>query len=44
MYVPWILPRCSFWALSLAGLVLHVIQFLYPALNWRPVVWLGKIS
>jgi len=30
--------------LSLAGLVLHVIQFPYRALNWRPVAWLGKIS
>jgi peptidoglycan/LPS O-acetylase OafA/YrhL len=29
---------------SLAGLVLHVIQVPYRALNWFPVVWLGKIS
>lgn len=29
---------------SLAGLVLHVIQFPYRALNWAPVAWLGKIS
>jgi peptidoglycan/LPS O-acetylase OafA/YrhL len=28
----------------LAGLVLHVIQVPYRALNWQPVVWLGKIS
>ncbi len=27
-----------------AGLVLHVIQFPYRALNWRPVAWLGRIS
>jgi peptidoglycan/LPS O-acetylase OafA/YrhL len=29
---------------SLAGLVLHVIQVPYRALNWSPVVWLGRIS
>ena len=29
---------------SLAGLVLHVIQVPYRALNWAPVAWLGKIS
>jgi peptidoglycan/LPS O-acetylase OafA/YrhL len=29
---------------SLAGLVLHVIQVPYRALNWSPVAWLGKIS
>jgi peptidoglycan/LPS O-acetylase OafA/YrhL len=29
---------------SLAGLVLHVIQVPYRALNWTPVAWLGKIS
>lgn len=29
---------------SIAGIVLHVIQFPYRALNWRPVAWLGKIS
>lgn len=28
----------------LAGLVLHVIQVPYRALNWRPVAWLGRIS
>jgi peptidoglycan/LPS O-acetylase OafA/YrhL len=30
--------------ISIAGIVLHVIQFPYRALNWAPVVWLGKIS
>ena len=30
--------------LSIAGLVLHVIQVPYRALNWAPVAWLGKIS
>jgi peptidoglycan/LPS O-acetylase OafA/YrhL len=29
---------------SIAGLVLHVIQVPYRALNWTPVVWLGRIS
>lgn len=29
---------------SAAGLVLHVIQVPYRALNWQPVVWLGRIS
>jgi peptidoglycan/LPS O-acetylase OafA/YrhL len=29
---------------SIAGLVLHVIQVPYRALNWAPVAWLGKIS
>jgi peptidoglycan/LPS O-acetylase OafA/YrhL len=29
---------------SLAGLVLHVIQVPYRALSWTPVVWLGRIS
>ena len=29
---------------SLAGLVLHVIQVPYRILNWSPVAWLGKIS
>jgi peptidoglycan/LPS O-acetylase OafA/YrhL len=29
---------------SAAGLVLHVIQVPYRALNWRPVAWLGRIS
>jgi len=28
----------------LAGIVLHVIQVPYAALNWGPVAWLGKIS
>lgn len=30
--------------ISLAGLVMHVIQVPYWTLNWTPVVWLGKIS
>jgi peptidoglycan/LPS O-acetylase OafA/YrhL len=30
--------------LSIAGLLLHVVQFPYAVLNWRPVIWLGKIS
>jgi peptidoglycan/LPS O-acetylase OafA/YrhL len=30
--------------ISLAGVVLHVIQVPYRALNWTPVAWLGKIS
>jgi len=30
--------------LSIAGLLLHVIQAPYGFLNWRPVSWLGKIS
>jgi peptidoglycan/LPS O-acetylase OafA/YrhL len=30
--------------LSIAGLVLHVIQVPYRALNWGPVVWVGQIS
>lgn len=30
--------------LSIAGLLLHVVQFPYRILNWGPVVWLGKIS
>jgi peptidoglycan/LPS O-acetylase OafA/YrhL len=29
---------------SIAGIVLHVIQTPYRILNWTPVVWLGKIS
>lgn len=29
---------------SIAGLVLHVIQVPYRALNWSPVAWLGQIS
>jgi len=29
---------------SLAGLVLHVIQVPYRVLNWGPVAWLGRIS
>jgi peptidoglycan/LPS O-acetylase OafA/YrhL len=29
---------------SIAGVVLHVIQVPYRILNWTPVVWLGKIS
>jgi peptidoglycan/LPS O-acetylase OafA/YrhL len=30
--------------ISVAGLVLHVIQVPYRFLNWAPVVWLGRIS
>jgi len=30
--------------ICLAGLVLHVIQVPYRALNWAPVAWLGRIS
>jgi peptidoglycan/LPS O-acetylase OafA/YrhL len=30
--------------LSIAGLLLHVVQSPYAFLNWRPVAWLGKIS
>jgi len=30
--------------ISIAGIVLHVIQVPYRVLNWAPVVWLGKIS
>ena len=30
--------------ISIAGIVLHVIQVPYLALNWGPVAWLGKIS
>jgi len=30
--------------IATAGLVLHVIQVPYPALNWLPVTWLGRIS
>lgn len=29
---------------SAAGLVIHVIQTPYRALNWAPVAWLGRIS
>jgi peptidoglycan/LPS O-acetylase OafA/YrhL len=29
---------------SIAGIVLHVIQVPYRALNWTPVAWLGRIS
>jgi len=29
---------------SIAGIVLHVIQVPYRALNWMPVAWLGKVS
>jgi len=29
---------------SIAGLLLHAVQKPYWILNWRPVVWLGKIS
>jgi peptidoglycan/LPS O-acetylase OafA/YrhL len=56
MFVPWFPatspPRTLFMLfllrpllhLSIAGLVLHVIQVPYRALNWSPVSWLGKIS
>jgi len=30
--------------ISVAGLVLHVIQTPYRFLNWAPVAWLGRIS
>jgi peptidoglycan/LPS O-acetylase OafA/YrhL len=30
--------------IAIAGIVLHVVQTPYWVLNWRPVVWLGKIS
>lgn len=30
--------------ISIAGIVLHVIQVPYRALNWGPIAWLGKIS
>jgi len=30
--------------LSIAGLLLHVVQSPYAILNWRPVSWLGRIS
>ena len=30
--------------LSIAGIVLHVIQVPYRALNWQPISWVGKIS
>jgi peptidoglycan/LPS O-acetylase OafA/YrhL len=30
--------------ISVAGIVLHVIQAPYRALNWAPIAWLGKIS
>ena len=29
---------------SIAGVVLHVIQVPYRILNWTPIAWLGKIS
>lgn len=29
---------------SIAGLLLHAVQKAYWVLNWRPVVWVGKIS
>jgi len=29
---------------SIAGVVLHVVQVPYRALNWQPVAWLGKVS
>jgi peptidoglycan/LPS O-acetylase OafA/YrhL len=29
---------------SIAGIVLHVIQVPYRALNWAPVAWLGQVS
>jgi peptidoglycan/LPS O-acetylase OafA/YrhL len=30
--------------ISIAGVILHVIQVPYRFLNWGPVSWLGKIS
>jgi peptidoglycan/LPS O-acetylase OafA/YrhL len=30
--------------LSIAGVVLHVIQTPYHALNWAPGAWIGEIS
>ena len=30
--------------LSMAGLLLHVVQMPYRLLNWGPVVWIGRIS
>jgi peptidoglycan/LPS O-acetylase OafA/YrhL len=30
--------------ISIAGVLLHVVQTPYRALNWGPVVWLGQIS
>ena len=30
--------------ISMAGLLLHVVQTPYRILNWGPVVWLGRIS
>ena len=30
--------------ISIAGVVLHVIQVPYRALNWAPVAWLGRVS
>jgi peptidoglycan/LPS O-acetylase OafA/YrhL len=30
--------------LSIAGIVLHVIQVPYRALNWSPIAWVGKVS
>jgi peptidoglycan/LPS O-acetylase OafA/YrhL len=30
--------------ISIAGVLLHVVQTPYRALNWAPVVWLGQIS
>jgi peptidoglycan/LPS O-acetylase OafA/YrhL len=29
---------------SIAGLLLHVVQSPYRILNWAPVAWLGRIS
>lgn len=31
-------------SISIAGLILHVMQTPYIFLNWRPVAWLGRIS
>jgi len=31
-------------SVSIAGVILHVIQVPYRALHWAPVVWLGKVS
>ena len=29
---------------SIAGIILHVVQTQYRALNWAPVAWVGQIS
>jgi len=56
LFIPWypaITPYRTLFSLfvlnpilhvSVAGLVLHVIQVPYRILNWSPVAWLGRIS